>query len=101
MAAVYVSLGKPNDALPLLEGVAKESPEFSEARVLLASVYYRLNRKADGDREKAAVQKLTEEQQAKQPGTQNNNGQVAPNKPADIKPPDNFEDQQIQFNLRR
>ena len=81
MSAVYVSLGKPKDALPLLEGVAKEFPEFSEARVLLASVYYRLNRKEDGDREKAAVQKLTEEQQAKQPGSKNSNDQVAPTKP--------------------
>jgi tetratricopeptide (TPR) repeat protein len=87
LAAVYVSMGKPNDALPLLQGVAKEFPDFSEARVLLASVYYRLNRKEDGDREKAAVQKLTAEQQAKQPGAQNNSDRVAP-----IKPPD-FENQ--------
>ena len=101
MAAAYVSLGKLQDALLLLEGVAKEYPEFSESRVLLASVYYRLNRKEDGDREKAAVQKLTEEQQAKQPGAQNSNGQVAPSKPADIKPPDNFENRQIQFKMRR
>lgn len=84
MAAVYVGLAKPKDALPLLEGVAKEFPEFSEARVLLASVYYRLNRKEDGDREKAAVQKLTADQQAKQPGAQN---EAKP--PAAIKPPDN------------
>jgi tetratricopeptide (TPR) repeat protein len=82
MAAVYAALGKPKDALPLLEGVAKEFPEFSEARVLLASVYYRLNRKEDGDREKAAVQKLTSEQQAKQPGAQNDGNRVP------IKPPD-------------
>lgn len=95
LAAVYVSMGKPNDALPLLEGVAKEFPDFSEARVLLASVYYRLNRKEDGDREKTAVQKLTAEQQAKQPGTQNNNNQVAP-----IKPPD-FENQLHQFKERQ
>ena len=101
MAAVYVSLGKPKDALPLLEGVAKEYPEFSESRVLLASVYYRLNRKEDGDREKAAVQKLTEEQQAKQPGAKNSGDQVAPNKPPESKPPDNFENRQIQFHLRR
>jgi tetratricopeptide (TPR) repeat protein len=95
LAAVYVSMGKPNDALPLLEGVAKEFPDFSEARVLLASVYYRLNRKEDSDREKAAVQKLTAEQQAKQPGAQNNNNQVAP-----IKPPD-FENQLHQFKERQ
>src|SRR6266496_1173734 len=73
LAADYAALGKPNEARPLLEGVIKEFPHFIEARVLLASVYYRLNRKEDGDREKAAVQKLSAEQQAKQPGAQNNN----------------------------
>jgi len=95
LAAVYVSLGKPLDAVTLLEGVAKEYPEFSEARVLLASVYYRLNRKEDGDREKEAVQKLTRDQQAKQPGAQGT-GSNAPNKP-----PDNFENRNDQFKERR
>jgi tetratricopeptide (TPR) repeat protein len=95
LAAVYVSMGKPNDALPLLEGVAKEFPDFSEARVLLASVYYRLNRKEDGDRETAAVQKLIAEQQAKQPGAQQNNDQGPPNKLPD------FENQHNKFKERR
>ena len=67
LAAVYMAAGKPNDALPLLEGVLKEHADFLEARVLLASVYYRLNRKEDGDREKALIQKSNAEQQAKQP----------------------------------
>jgi tetratricopeptide (TPR) repeat protein len=62
--------GEPNDARPLLEGVAKEHPDFVEARALLASVYYRLNRKEDGDRERAIVRKLNSEQQAQQPGVQ-------------------------------
>jgi tetratricopeptide (TPR) repeat protein len=68
LAAVYAAAGKPKDALPLLEGVLKEHSDFVEARVLLASVYYRLNRKEDGDREKALIQKSNAEQQAKQPG---------------------------------
>ena len=67
LAAVYAAAGKPADALPLLEGVLKEHSDFVEARVLLASVYYRLNRKEDGDREKAIIQKTNAEQQAKQP----------------------------------
>jgi tetratricopeptide (TPR) repeat protein len=86
VAAVYAAVGKLNDAMPLLERVAKELPDFLEARVLLASVYYRLDRKEDGDREKAAVQKLTAEQQAKQPGAATNSNAASP-----IKPPDNFE----------
>lgn len=67
LAAVYAAAGKPGDALPLLEGVLKEHGDFVEARVLLASVYYRLNRKEDGDREKALIQKSNTEQQAKPP----------------------------------
>jgi tetratricopeptide (TPR) repeat protein len=67
LAAVYAAAGKPGDALPLLEGVLKEHGDFVEARVLLASVYYRLNRKEDGDREKAIIQKSNAEQQAKPP----------------------------------
>jgi hypothetical protein len=51
----------------LLEGVLKEHGDFVEARVLLASVYYRLNRKEDGDREKALIQKSSADQQAKPP----------------------------------
>ncbi|HKQ52908.1 MAG TPA: tetratricopeptide repeat protein [Pyrinomonadaceae bacterium] len=78
LGAVLAALGKPDEARPLLEGVVSEHPEFSEARALLASVYYRLNRKADGDRERAIVQKLDSEQQAKQPGAQNGSNQAAP-----------------------
>lgn len=70
LGAVLAALGRPDEARPLLEGVAKEYPDFVEARVLLASVYYRLNRKEDGDRERAAVQKLNSEQQAKRPDAQ-------------------------------
>ena len=83
LSAVYAALGKPNEARPLLEGVVKEYPDFIEAHALLASVYYRLNRKQDGDREKAIVQKLNDDQQAKQPGAQNNNPSP-PNKPDNL-----------------
>jgi tetratricopeptide (TPR) repeat protein len=70
LASLHAARGKPSEALPLLEAVTKEYPDYTEARVLLASVYYRLNRKADGDRERAIVQKLSAEQQAKEPGAQ-------------------------------
>ena len=84
LGAAYSQAGKPEQALPLLEGVVKEHGDFVEARVLLASVYYRLNRKQDGDRENAIIQKLNAEQQAKQPGSQTGGGQSpAPKPPAD------------------
>ncbi|HEX6719543.1 MAG TPA: tetratricopeptide repeat protein [Pyrinomonadaceae bacterium] len=81
LAAVYAGLSKTDDARLLLEGVVKEFPDFVEARALLSSVYYRLNRKADGDREKAIVDKLHSEQQAKQPGSQQSSEQNLPSKP--------------------
>ncbi|MBV9929276.1 MAG: tetratricopeptide repeat protein [Acidobacteria bacterium] len=80
LSAVLAALGKPEEARPLLEGVVKEYPDFVEGRVLLASVYYRLNRKEDGDRERAVVQKLNSEQQAKQPGAQKSTDAPAPTK---------------------
>jgi len=83
LAAVYASAGKPAQALPLLEGVLKEHADFVEARVLLASVYYRLNRKADGDREKAIIQKSNAEQRVKQPGVPSGGEQVPPKPPPD------------------
>ena len=48
--------------------IVKAAPSFVEAHVTLATVYYRLKRKEDGDRERAIVQKLNAEAQAKQPG---------------------------------
>ena len=83
LGAVYLALAKPEEARVLLEGVVKEFPDFVEARALLSTVYYRLNRKEDGDREKVMVDKLNAEQQAKQPGSKDD--QTLPSKP-----PDNF-----------
>jgi tetratricopeptide (TPR) repeat protein len=87
LAAVYAALGKPNEARPLLESVTQEHPEFIEAHVLLAAVYYRLNRNADGKREEGIIQKLNADQQAKEPGAKaaDKSGPAKP--PAD--PPDN------------
>lgn len=80
LGAVLAALGKPDEARPLLEGVVKDHPDFAEARALLASVYYRLNRKEDGDRERAMVRKLNSEQQAKEPGAPAGGDQPAPAK---------------------
>jgi tetratricopeptide (TPR) repeat protein len=68
LAAIAFSRGDVEDARTQLESIVKESPNFTEAHVTLATVYYRLKRKADGDRERAVVQKLNAEAQAKQPG---------------------------------
>jgi tetratricopeptide (TPR) repeat protein len=91
LAAVYVARGLPNEARPLLESVVREHPDFIEAHVLLASVYYRLNRNADGKREQEIIQKLNTEQQSKQPGSE------GPDKSDPAKPPDSPPSARIQL----
>jgi tetratricopeptide (TPR) repeat protein len=56
------------EATRLLETLVAESPAFVEAHVSLATAYYRLKRKADGDRQREIVAKLNAEAQARQPG---------------------------------
>ena len=75
IVTIHVSRGETERALPLLEAIVKEAPAFLEAHVTLATVYYRLKRREDGDRERAIVDALNKEIQAKQPGA------VAPNTP--------------------
>lgn len=67
LASIALAEGKAEESLKLLESVVKEAPQFTEAHVTLATVYYRLKRKEDGDRERAIVAKLNEEEQKRQP----------------------------------
>jgi tetratricopeptide (TPR) repeat protein len=68
LAVIAVDEGKPEEARHILESLVKESPQFTEAHVSLSLVYYRLKRPADGKREQEIAQKLTNAEQAKQPG---------------------------------
>jgi tetratricopeptide (TPR) repeat protein len=68
IASAHFAQGKIDQARSELEQLVKDSPQFPEAHVTLATIYYRLKRKADADRERAIVQKLTAERQAKEPG---------------------------------
>ncbi|MES1258722.1 MAG: tetratricopeptide repeat protein [Acidobacteriota bacterium] len=68
LASIDLSQGRVEEARAALEGMVKEAPAFTEAHVTLATVYYRLRRKEDGDRERAILQKLNAELQEKQPG---------------------------------
>ena len=69
-ATLLVATGDNQGALGTLERLVADNPSFVEAHVSLATVYYRLKRKADGDRHKAIAQQLTADAQAKQPGAQ-------------------------------
>jgi hypothetical protein len=65
--------------------VVRDIPSYIDAHVLLATTYYRLKRKEDGDRERQIVEKLTAEAQAKQPGAQGGDAPAGP--PAPGEPP--------------
>ena len=67
LANIQLAQGHAEQAEKALAGIIKEAPKFIEAHVSLATVYYRLKRKADGDRENALVLQLTAEAQAAQP----------------------------------
>ena len=62
--AIWLAQGKVEEARKMFEAIVKESPEFTEAHVTLAAIYYRLKRKEDGDRERAAVSRLNQAAQS-------------------------------------
>ena len=66
--AIDLAAGDMDRACAILEKVVKQSPQFLEAHVSLAQVYYRMKRKADGDRERGVVQELKAQQDANQSG---------------------------------
>ncbi len=65
IAAIELAQGKLEVAQRDLEQLVAEAPQFLEAHVSLATVYFRQKRKADGERERALVAKLNAERQAK------------------------------------
>jgi tetratricopeptide (TPR) repeat protein len=66
IASLKLAARETEAALPLLEDLVKEAPSFLEAHVSLATAYYRLKRREDGDRERAIVDQLNRELQARQ-----------------------------------
>ncbi len=65
IAALHLAARNYTEAQRELEALVKDSPDFREAHVALATLYYRLKRKEDGDREQAIVERMTAEQQAR------------------------------------
>jgi tetratricopeptide (TPR) repeat protein len=62
-ASIHISQGLIEQARPELEQLIRDYPNFSEAHAALATVYYKLKRPADGDRESAAARRVREEAQ--------------------------------------
>ena len=77
LATLDLAEGQVEKARTALEAIVKQSPDFTAAHVNLATVYYRLKRKEDGDRERAIVRKLNAASQAVEPGV-NPSGALKP-----------------------
>ncbi len=63
IASLELAVGQVEQACHDLESLTKDSPQFLEAHVSLATVYFRQKRKVDGNRERAIVAKLNAAQQ--------------------------------------
>jgi tetratricopeptide (TPR) repeat protein len=68
LGSLAVATGRIEEAEKALTAVTAAVPEYVQAHVLLATVYYRLKKQDLADKEKAIVAKLFQEQQARQPG---------------------------------
>lgn len=64
IAVAEIGLGNLQDAKRALESLVKANPNFVEAHISLASVYYRLHMTPAGNRERAIVMKLNAQIQA-------------------------------------
>jgi tetratricopeptide (TPR) repeat protein len=64
IASVKMSQNRLPEAEHELEALVNDSPQFIEAHVALATLYFRQKRKADGERERAIFAKLNAERQA-------------------------------------
>ena len=63
--AIDLATGNIQASRATMEEIVKKAPTFVEGHISLAQIYYRLKRKADGDRERAIVQSLKASQDAK------------------------------------
>jgi len=64
IALGQIGMGELEQARGSLEALLKDSPNFMDAHVSLARLYYRFHMKQEGDRERAIVDKLNAEVQA-------------------------------------
>jgi len=68
LASLRLQTGKVEEAVTMFEAIVADAPDLIEAHVQLATAYNRLKRKDDADRERAIVDRLNAEVQAKQKG---------------------------------
>jgi tetratricopeptide (TPR) repeat protein len=69
LASLRLQMGEVEEAVRMLEALAKDAPDVVEIHVQLATGYNRLKRKDDAQREREIVDRLNAEAQAKQRGS--------------------------------
>jgi tetratricopeptide (TPR) repeat protein len=70
LGSLHLAAGRLDEAREALEAVTREVPDYRQAHVLLATVYYRLKKTDLAERERAIVEELKEKEQAQEPGVQ-------------------------------
>jgi tetratricopeptide (TPR) repeat protein len=68
LGALHLAAGRVEDAQRALEALVQQVPDYTQGHVLLATIYYRQKNKELADRERAIVEKLRSERQAREPG---------------------------------
>jgi tetratricopeptide (TPR) repeat protein len=68
LASLRLQTGQVEEAAAMFESIVKEAPDLVDAHVQLATAYSRLKRKEDVDRERAIIDRLNAEAQAKRSG---------------------------------
>lgn len=68
LASLRLQTGHVEEAALMFEAIVKEAPDLIEAHVQLATAYTRLKRKDDAQRERAIIDRLNAEAQARQRG---------------------------------
>jgi tetratricopeptide (TPR) repeat protein len=74
LANLRLQTGRTEEAVAMLEAIVKDNPNLVDVHVQLATGYNRLKRKEDADRERAIIDRLNAEAQAKQPGSKPGGG---------------------------
>ncbi|HVQ32258.1 MAG TPA: tetratricopeptide repeat protein, partial [Vicinamibacteria bacterium] len=68
LGGLHLAAGRVDDAQVALEAVTVAVPDYMQAHVLLATVYYRQKKKDLGDEQKAIADRIRSERQATEPG---------------------------------
>jgi tetratricopeptide (TPR) repeat protein len=85
LGGLHLTAGRVEEAETALKAVTEAAPDYLQAHVLLAMVYYRQKKKDLGDQEKAIAERLQRERQGREPGADDTLG---PAYKGDDVPPD-------------